>query len=92
MELLQELGFKFVLKEEDIKDMTQKKLEALHEILANVLTERICEGDSAPALLNVARQFLRDNGVESLPVEESHLSDLLKTMPTFDEEEECQRH
>jgi hypothetical protein len=65
-------------------------LEDLHTTLAEELLRRIKAGDESPALLNVARQFLRDNGVEGLPVADSALSELIQAMPSFYEEsEEC---
>ena len=36
-----------------------------------------------PSGLNVARQFLQDNGIETLVVEGSPLSDLVRTLPDF---------
>ena len=36
-----------------------------------------------PSDLNVARQFLKDNGIEALVVEGSPLSDLVRTLPDF---------
>lgn len=36
--------------------------------------------------LNVIRQFLKDNNVDALPADGSPLSDLLGTIPQFDDE------
>jgi|TARA_Y100000389_G_C17142815_1_gene355776 hypothetical protein len=33
--------------------------------------------------LNVARQFLKDNGIDAMPVENSPLSELVATLPDF---------
>ena len=33
--------------------------------------------------LNVARQFLKDNGIDALPAEGSPLSELVGTLPDF---------
>ena len=65
--------------------LSKEKLEQLHEILTQELLTRIQAGEAAPALLNVARQFLRDNGIESLALPGSPLNDLLSQLPTFDE-------
>ncbi|MBN9564880.1 MAG: hypothetical protein J0G29_02110 [Alphaproteobacteria bacterium] len=59
-------------------------LEKLHEQLTLVLLERIKEGDSTPALLSVARQFLKDNGIESLPTPGSHMSALFDNIQSYD--------
>lgn len=42
---------------------SRKAFEALHKALADVLTERVKDGAATAADLNVARQFLKDNGV-----------------------------
>ena len=65
--------------------LSKEKLERLHEVLTQELLTRIQAGEAAPALLNVARQFLRDNGIESLALPGSPLGDLLSQLPTFDE-------
>ena len=65
--------------------LSKEKLEQLHEVLTQELLARIQQGEAAPALLNVARQFLRDNGIESLALPGSPLNDLLSQLPTFDE-------
>ena len=65
--------------------LSKEKLEQLHEVLTQELLTRIQAGEAAPALLNVARQFLRDNGIESLALPGSPLNDLLSQLPTFDE-------
>ena len=65
--------------------LSKEKLEQLHEILTQELLTRIQAGEAAPALLNVARQFLRDNGIESLALPGSPLNDLLSQLPTFEE-------
>ncbi|MBN9564941.1 MAG: hypothetical protein J0G29_02425 [Alphaproteobacteria bacterium] len=59
-------------------------LEKLHEQLTLILLERIKEGDSTPALLSVARQFLKDNGIESLPTPGSHMSALFDNIQSYD--------
>jgi hypothetical protein len=37
--------------------------------------------------MNVARQFLRDNGIEALAAEGSPLADLVATLPDFNDED-----
>ena len=65
--------------------LSKEKLEQLHEVLTQELLARIQAGEAAPALLNVARQFLRDNGIESLALPGSPLNDLLSQLPSFEE-------
>lgn len=62
----------------------QETLEQLHAALAAHLLTCIKQGEPAPALLNVARQFLKDNGIESLSVPGSPIHDLLSSLPDFD--------
>lgn len=78
--------------------MTRKKTTAseeslgeLHSALAKVLKEEIMKATAAgespnAAVLNVARQFLKDNKIEAIPAEGSPLADLA-SLPVFDEDE-----
>lgn len=65
----------------------QKKLEQLHEELTNKLLEKIRDEDVKASDLNVARQFLKDNGIEALPVDNSPLKSLVDELPFSSEEE-----
>ena len=65
----------------------EKILEELHKTLAQELLDRIRSGEEKASILNVARQFLKDNGIEALPVAESPLKSLIDELP-FDAEEE----
>lgn len=60
-------------------------LNALHGTLAKVLLEEITnpeqDGKGRAAILNVARQFLKDNGVEALPEASKPLRDLAQVLP-----------
>lgn len=68
--------------------MTHKELlESLHAELAKVLLERVRDPDSKSADLNVARQFLKDNNIDALPTEGSPLSDLVRNLPNFSDED-----
>ena len=62
-----------------------KTLEELHEELAKVLLERVKDKDAKSADLNVARQFLKDNNIDAVPVKDSPLEQLMKELP-FNEE------
>ena len=55
-------------------DKNFKILEKLHLLLAKELTDKITSGEAKAGDLNVARQFLKDNGIA---VSYTHL-----TLPT----------
>lgn len=55
----------------------------LHKTLAENLLLRVKDPDAKSADLNVARQFLKDNGIDALPAEGSPLSELVGTLPDF---------
>ena len=62
--------------------MTDKDMMALlHKTPAENLLLRIQDPEAKSADLNVARQVLKDNGIEALAVEGSPLSSLVATMP-----------
>ena len=46
---------------------TRKEMSDLHAALAKVLAEEIQSIERSPAMLNVARQFLRDSGIDVDP-------------------------
>ena len=48
-----------------------KLLETLHTVLIRELLGRIESGEAKPGDLNVARQLLKDNGIECIPTEKS---------------------
>ena len=67
--------------------MTSKdleKLEGLHGALTDVLLDLVKSGNAKASDLNVARQFLRDNGIDAVPTEDNPLGKLLEELP-FDE-------
>jgi len=53
------------------------ELSLLHSKLAKVLTEALEDPEVTPAFLNVARQFLKDNNIDSV-AENANPMDLLK--------------
>ena len=55
----------------------------LHKTPAENLLLRIQDPEVKSSDLNVARQFLKDNGIDAVPVEGSPLSDLVATLPDF---------
>jgi len=58
--------------------------EKLHLTLAEDLLTRINSGQATAAELNVARQFLKDNGVDSMSFAESPLVKLAEVLPFED--------
>ena len=65
-------------------DKSLKLLETLHECLAKELLGKIKSGEAKAGDLNVARQFLKDNGVECLPVEKNPMQELMNNLPDLD--------
>ena len=65
-------------------DRSLKLLETLHECLAKELLGKIKSGEAKAGDLNVARQFLKDNGVECLPVEKNPMQELMQNLPDLD--------
>lgn len=68
---------------------SEDALDALHSELASVLTKGLAirddEGRPIAALLNVARQFLKDNHVDGAPLPNTPLGELAG-LPEFDDE------
>ncbi len=59
-----------------------EKLTGLHEMLADELKRQLDgEDDPAPALLNVVRQFLKDNNIDANPQKGSALEGLISQLP-----------
>ena len=61
-----------------------KKLEDLHSTLTDVLIDRVKSGDAKAGDLNVARQFLKDNGIECIPTEKNGLEDIMNNLPDLE--------
>lgn len=62
-------------------------MDAIHEALAKQLLEAIQSGEANGALLNVARQFLKDNGIDAMATAGSPLKALEDSLPAFDEDD-----
>lgn len=62
-------------------------LEALHGQIAENLIEKIKAGEATASDLNVARQFLKDNGIEQIPTRENETGRLVQNLP-FDADED----
>ena len=69
----------------------EKQLEQLHSELTQKLLEKIRDPEVKASDLNVARQFLKDNGVESIPIDNSPLKSLVDELPFTDPEDDKPR-
>lgn len=58
------------------KKAPKQDLEELHGLVARELAKRIRAGEWTAADMNVARAFLKDNGIESLLTPENPLGQL----------------
>ena len=65
-------------------DRNLKILKSLHYELAKELLDRVRCGDAKAGDLNVARQFLKDNGVECIPVESNPMTELMNNLPDLE--------
>ena len=61
--------------------MDDKTLIDLHGAVAEELLRRVLSGDATSADLNVARGFLKDNGIDAGLDQSEPLADLAKTLP-----------
>ena len=66
---------------------TKDMMDQLHRLLAETLTARVKDPEAKTGDLNVARQFLKDNGIEALAAEGTPLADLVSTLPDFNDED-----
>jgi len=62
------------------KTASAQEMEELHSLLAATLAQLIRE-DPTASTLNVARQFLKDNGVESMVVEGNEMHSIVEHLP-----------
>jgi len=60
-------------------------METLHSQIGEELLRRIQSGEATSADLSVARQFLRDNGIDATAAQSEPLARLTDTLP-FDPE------
>jgi hypothetical protein len=86
---------------------TKKQLQSLHDAMTKALLDAVTEGvpvvnektgevikaPAPAAILNVARQFLKDNNIEAIAVPGSPLKSLVDNLPfAGPEDEQAQRH
>jgi hypothetical protein len=60
---------------------TDEKLIELHKVLAEKLLEKVRDPECKASDLNVARQFLKDNNIDAIPVDNSPLKNLMDELP-----------
>jgi len=65
-----------------MKKASREDLDELHGKLAQALAKKIASGEATAADLAVARQFLKDNGVDNIPTSADHpMHDIAKNLP-----------
>jgi hypothetical protein len=60
------------------------KMEGLQDLLIDTFIHQINMGDPSPALLNAARQLLKDNGITASVTQDSPLQSLVNLLPFED--------
>jgi len=65
-------------------------LSQLHTAVAQNLLKKIENGEATASDLNVARQMLKDNGIESLPTPDNPIGNLAEELPFDPEQEESE--
>ena len=65
-------------------DKSLEVLNTLHLCLAKELLGKIKSGEAKAGDLNVARQFLKDYGIECLHVEKHPMQELMNNLPDLD--------
>ena len=65
-------------------DRNLKLLKTIHYELAKHILDLIKSGEAKAGDLNVARQFLKDTGIECIPVENSPIEDLMTNLPDLE--------
>ena len=68
----------------------QDTLENLHSQVAQELLQRIISGEASSADMSNAIKFLKDNGIEGLPMQDSPLGNLVNVLP-FPKKEELKK-
>ncbi len=65
-------------------DKSLKIMKTLHYELAKDLLDKVRSGEAKAGDLNVARQFLKDNGIECIPVENNPMTELMNNLPDLE--------
>jgi len=69
--------------------MDSDRFSKLHNAVGDALLARVLSGEATAAELNVARQFLKDNGIDATAQASEPLLNLAKIMPFDPDEEEA---
>ena len=65
-------------------DRNLELLKTIHYELAKHILDLIKSGEAKAGDLNVARQFLKDNGIECIPVDNNPIEDLMTNLPDLE--------
>ena len=65
-------------------DKKLELLQNLHTVLIENLLDKVKSGEAKAGDLNVARQLLKDNGIECIPTENNPMEDLMSSLPDLD--------
>ena len=65
-------------------DKKLELLENLHTVLIENLLDKVKSGEAKAGDLNVARQLLKDNGIECIPTANNPMEDLMSSLPDLD--------
>lgn len=74
------------------KKEVQEALDSLHTALATELLKRVKAGTATASDLSVARQFLKDNNIDSVPAEGTPIRDLALQVPFGEPDEADFKH
>jgi len=65
-------------------DKKLELLENLQTVLIQSLLDKVSSGEAKAGDLNVARQLLKDNGIECIPTANNPMEDLMSSLPDLD--------
>jgi hypothetical protein len=65
-------------------DKKLELLQNLHTVLIENLLDKVKSGEAKAGDLNVARQLLKDNGIECIPTANNPIEDLMSNLPDLD--------
>ena len=66
------------------QDKKLELLQNLHTVLIENLLDKVKSGEAKAGDLNVARQLLKDNGIECIPTANNPMEDLMSNLPDLD--------
>ena len=65
-------------------DKKLELLQNLHTVLIENLLDKVKSGEAKAGDLIVARQLLKDNGIECIPTANNPMEDLMSSLPDLD--------